>query len=80
MVEDNPDIRETLTHLLRNLGHQVDIAIDGPSGAAEIEAARHDVALVNIELPGMDGYAVARTARQRADLRPMRRIAMTGYG
>jgi signal transduction histidine kinase len=78
VVEDNPDIRETLTRLLERLGHEVDVATDGPSGVAEIESARHDVALVNIELPGMDGYAVARTARQHQ--RPMRLIAMTGYG
>jgi CheY-like chemotaxis protein len=83
VVEDNPDIRETLKELLEICGHEVTLAADGPLGiAAATNDPRHDVALIDIGLPGCDGYDVAR---ELADIRkrlghPLRLIAMTGYG
>jgi signal transduction histidine kinase/DNA-binding response OmpR family regulator len=83
VIEDNPDIRETLKELLEICGHEVTLAADGPLGiAAADNGVDHDVALIDIGLPGADGYEVARELagiRQRLG-HPRRLIAMTGYG
>jgi CheY-like chemotaxis protein len=79
IVEDNDDARATLRQLLELDGHQVQEAADGPSGIEAILQALPDVALVDVGLPGVDGYAVAREVRRRAT-RPVRLIALTGYG
>jgi signal transduction histidine kinase/CheY-like chemotaxis protein len=79
VVEDNPDIRETLQELLELCGYRVDMAGDGPSGVALIERARPDVALVDIGLPGLDGYGVAERVLSGGGALP-HMIAMTGYG
>jgi signal transduction histidine kinase/ActR/RegA family two-component response regulator len=79
VVEDQPDNRVALVSLLTALGHRVDFAEDGVTGADQIIAARPDVALVDIGLPGLDGYEVAR--RVRAVLgSSVLLIALTGYG
>jgi signal transduction histidine kinase/DNA-binding response OmpR family regulator len=83
VIEDNPDIRETLKELLEICGHEVTLAADGRLGiAAADNGVDHDVALIDIGLPGADGYEVARELaglRQRLG-HPRRLIAMTGYG
>jgi signal transduction histidine kinase/DNA-binding response OmpR family regulator len=83
VVEDNPDIRETLKELLELEGHEVTVASDGQV-AVEVAGNGHeyDVALVDIGLPGLDGYGVARKLRdiQKVKGYPRRLIAMTGYG
>jgi signal transduction histidine kinase/DNA-binding response OmpR family regulator len=78
LVEDNTDIRESLRALLELSGHAVAEASDGPTGIELIRARRPNVALVDIGLPGVDGYAVARELREVAPV--TRLIAMTGYG
>lgn len=79
VVEDNPDNRETLVMLLELLGHEVTSACDGPSGARAVLEERPDVAIVDIGLPGFDGYEVAR--RVRSALGPdVVLVALTGYG
>jgi signal transduction histidine kinase/DNA-binding response OmpR family regulator len=78
LVEDNADIRESLRALLELAGHAVAEAEDGQSGIALIRERRPNVALVDIGLPGVDGYAVARQLRDAAGV--TRLIAMTGYG
>jgi signal transduction histidine kinase/DNA-binding response OmpR family regulator len=82
VVEDNDDIRETLKDLLELCGHEVDVAADGASGVERTLALRPDVALIDIGLPGLDGYEVAR--KLRAELGPEQKrpklIALTGYG
>ncbi len=80
IVEDNVDAANSLADLLRISGHDVDIALDGPSGVDRFELARPQVVLCDIGLPGMDGYeVVARMRRARHDPRPAL-IAITGYG
>jgi len=79
LVEDNVDGREALRALLELGGHRVDVAVDGPSG---IDAARRvapDVALIDIGLPGLNGYQVAQALRA-AGGRRIRLVALTGYG
>jgi CheY-like chemotaxis protein len=80
IVEDNLDAAETLADLLEHLGLEVRVACDG---TAAIEAAREEppgVALVDIGLPGMDGYEVVRRLREQAGLDQALLVALTGYG
>ena len=79
VVEDNSDIRESVTELLEMIGFQVETASTGPEGLSRIVAARPDVALVDIGLPGFDGYELARRARGQLGA-GVGLIAMTGYG
>jgi len=80
VVEDSIDVRETLAEFLRSLGHEVELAATGPEGAEKLVAVQPDVALVDIGLPGMDGYEVARTVRERPEGRSLFLVALTGYG
>ena len=80
VVDDNVDTATGLAKLLRLLGHDVRVAYDGPSA---LEAARiHHPAfiLLDIGLPGMDGYAVAQRLRTEAICEDSVLIAITGYG
>jgi signal transduction histidine kinase/CheY-like chemotaxis protein len=77
IIEDNADIRETLRELLVLRGHDVVEAGDGPRGVELVLARRPDVALVDIGLPGLDGYEVARRLRGAS---PTCLVALTGYG
>jgi signal transduction histidine kinase/DNA-binding response OmpR family regulator len=76
VIEDNPDIRETLRALLELRGYEVLEAEDGPAGVALVLARRPDVALVDIGLPGLDGYQVAERVRAAGT----HLVALTGYG
>jgi CheY-like chemotaxis protein len=78
IVEDNVDARETLRALLETLGHEVHEAGDGEAGVAAALALEPDVVLIDIGLPHIDGYEVAR--RIRAANPVLRLIALTGYG
>jgi signal transduction histidine kinase len=80
VCDDAPDLRELVADLLRLRGHEVTVVEDGPAAVQTICAERPDVALIDIGLPNMDGYEVARQIRKfSADYKP-RLIAMTGYG
>ena len=63
IVEDNPDSREPLRFLLERLGHRVDVAATGPDGLRMGTTQPHDVAIIDLGLPGMDGFAIARGLR-----------------
>jgi signal transduction histidine kinase len=79
IIEDNPDGRETLRTMLEMWGHKVEVAADGQQGLDQALALRPEVALVDIGLPMLDGYEVAR--RVRAALgKSIFLIALTGYG
>ena len=80
VVEDNPDIRETLRMLLHLWGHEVTMASDGRSGVDRVLQERPDVALIDVGLPGMSGYDVARAIRAGIPSGDIRLIAVTGYG
>jgi CheY-like chemotaxis protein len=80
VVEDNDDGRETLAMMLRLSGHQVHEADSGPGGVASMARVHPHVAIVDIGLPGFDGYEVARRARASSDTREVRLVALTGYG
>jgi CheY-like chemotaxis protein len=79
VIEDNEDIRETLEALLRIWGHEAWLAGDGPAGVRQVLAVRPDVALIDVGLPGMNGYEVARAIRRELG-GEVRLVAVTGYG
>ncbi len=79
VCDDAADLRDLVADLLRMKGHQVTVVEDGPSAIRVITAEKPDVALIDIGLPDMDGYEVARTLRRDMPYR-VRLIAMTGYG
>jgi len=80
VIEDNDDIRDSLRTLLLLWGHEVETAPNGPRGVELMLATPPDVALVDIGLPGMSGYEVARAVRERLGGLHIRLIAVTGYG
>jgi signal transduction histidine kinase len=80
VCDDAEDLRELVADLLRLRGHEVTIVEDGPTAVRTILDEKPDVALIDIGLPDMDGYEVARQIR-KAECEPQPRlIAMTGYG
>ena len=79
IVEDSDDNRDSLQELLESEGHRVDTAMDGEQGVARAIAAHPDVALVDIGLPRLDGYEVARRIRA-AGGSDIFLVALTGYG
>lgn len=78
VVEDNYDAREAMRALLELDGHAVEVAADGAQAVDMARAKHPDVALIDIGLPGLDGYEVARRIRASAAPRPVL-IALTGY-
>jgi signal transduction histidine kinase/ActR/RegA family two-component response regulator len=79
LVEDNEDARESLAELLRMEGHTVHEAADGERGVSAALESKADIALVDIGLPEIDGYEVARRLRA-GSTHEMTLIALTGYG
>jgi CheY-like chemotaxis protein len=79
IVEDSADNREMLQALLEYEGHRVEVASDGLEALQAAARSRPEVALIDIGLPGIDGYEVAR--RMRAGLgHQIVLVALTGYG
>jgi PAS domain S-box-containing protein len=81
VVEDLADTAKSTQLLLQSLGHQVEVAFDGPAGLAKAEAFVPDLVLCDIGLPGaMDGYSVARALRAHPRLKDVVLIAISGFG
>jgi PAS domain S-box-containing protein len=80
VVDDNTDGAETLSILLSLSGHTVRVANDGPTALVAAGEFRPDVVLLDIGLPGLDGYEVARRLRARPEFRSTRLVALTGWG
>jgi PAS domain S-box-containing protein len=80
VVEDHPDIAESMMMLMEVLGHRVQVVHDGESALGIAQASPPDVILVDIGLPGIDGYEVARRVRQHPALQRVVLVALTGYG
>lgn len=79
VVEDNADVRDLLRLKLKRLGHEVDAVGDGVAGVDAIVAGRPDLALVDIGLPGIDGYELAARVR-RSIGRDVVLVAVSGFG
>ena len=80
VVDDNQDAAEMLADALRVLGYEVVVAHDGEAAMRLVDEAAPDVALLDIGLPRMDGYELARQLRQAPGGARMRLVAITGYG
>jgi CheY-like chemotaxis protein len=80
VVDDNTDAAKTLAELLRMAGHQVQTAADGHEAIASVDSFVPDIAILDIGLPGMDGYELARWIRKQPRLQRVRLIALSGYG
>lgn len=80
IVEDNADSRAMLQSLLEIYGYQVEAARDGHAGLDLLQQSQFDLALVDIGLPGIDGYEVARIIRRDPKHQGVRLVALTGYG
>jgi CheY-like chemotaxis protein len=79
VVDDNVDAATTLGDLVRAQGHDVRLAHDGPAALAAAVEQRPEIIFLDIGLPGMDGYEVARRLRA-ANASPAKLVALTGYG
>jgi signal transduction histidine kinase len=80
VVDDNEDAVFMLAEALTQAGHQTAVAHDGPEALQVAERFRPDVALLDIGLPVMDGFELARQIRANRDLASVRLVAVTGYG
>ncbi len=80
LVEDDHDIRDTLRSVLEHDGFRVQAAPDGPTALTLLEKGLPSVALVDLGLPGMSGFELARAIRQRYGSGGPRLVALTGYG
>lgn len=80
VADDNRDAAETLGMLLSVSGYQVELCHSGTEAASRITQWRPNVAILDIGMPGMDGYEVAREVRAQAWGNDVRLIALTGWG
>ncbi|MBK1721829.1 hybrid sensor histidine kinase/response regulator [Thiocystis violacea] len=80
LVEDDPDVANGCVLLLSLLGQEVEWAADGPAALQALERFRPDLILLDLGLPGMDGFEVARRLRATEAGRSARLVAVTGWG
>ncbi|HEX4147885.1 MAG TPA: PAS domain S-box protein [Pirellulales bacterium] len=80
IVEDNPDVAKTLELVLLRMGCDVHLVDRGDLALAAVEQLRPEVLLLDIGLPGIDGYEVARRVRRHAGISQPMLVALTGYG
>jgi CheY-like chemotaxis protein len=80
LVDDNVDAVESLEILLQAFGFEVATAVHPDLALGQLEAFAPAAAVIDIGLPGMDGYQLATEIRRRLGGRPMRLVAFTGYG
>jgi len=79
LIEDNPENRYLVTFLLERRGHTIVPATSGPMGLELAAKLLPDLILLDIQLPGMDGHAVARALKSDANLRNIPVVAVTSY-
>ena len=80
IADDNQDSAESLAMLLRMEGHEVLVVHDGPEALAAVAAFEPELALLDIGMPGLNGYEVAKKIREAAPTSPIMLIAVTGWG
>ena len=79
IVDDNKDLATSLARLLRLLGHEVEVVFDGLKAIEAVRAYHPRVILLDLGLPSIDGYQVARNLRQEG-FKDIVIIALSGYG
>jgi CheY-like chemotaxis protein len=80
VVDDSRDTAQSLACMVERWGHEVRVAYDGPAALAMARGQRPDVVLLDIGMPGMDGYEVARGLRECEGDEKLVLVAVTGYG
>jgi two-component system CheB/CheR fusion protein len=80
VVDDNRDAADSLAEWLRMAGHDVRVAYNGPTALVQAEDLRPALVLLDIGMPGLDGYEVARRLRRMPGGQAMRLVALTGWG
>ena len=80
VIEDNTDFREGIRLLLESWGHRVEEASNGAQGLDTVRRERPEIVLIDLGLPGVDGYAVARALRAAPGGEALLLVAITGYG
>jgi PAS domain S-box-containing protein len=80
LAEDNRDAAQTMAMLLRKLGHEVNVVHDGGAALQAVGSVKPDVILLDIGLPGLNGYEVAERLRNDPESADLRLIAISGYG
>ncbi len=80
IVDDNRDAADALAELMRDFGHDVSTAHDGRSALASATTHRPELVLLDISMPEMDGFEVARRLREEVGLRDAILVALSGYG
>ena len=80
VVDDYPDNVESMALLLRLYGHEVEVALGGPAALRAAQARQPDAVLLDISMPGMDGYQVARQLRAMFRDKPLLLVAITAHG
>ena len=80
LVDDNVDAVESMEILLQAFGYEVSTAVHPDLALAQLDQFAPAAAVIDIGLPGMDGYQLAAEIRRRLAGKPMRLIAFTGYG
>jgi two-component system OmpR family response regulator len=79
LVDDQQRVAESIAEVLRRRGHEVRIALDGPSALEEARAFGPHLAFVDIGLPGMDGFELAERLQAEPALRRVMLVALSGY-
>jgi len=80
VVNDSPDNVESMALLLRLYGHEVEVALGGPAALRAAQAQQPDAVLLDISMPGLDGYQVARKLRAMFRDKPLLLVAITAHG
>ena len=80
IVDDNADSADSIAAILETCWHEVEVAYSAQKALEMAVEHQPDIVLLEIELPDMDGYEVAKHLRQIPELIEMRLIAITGYG
>jgi CheY-like chemotaxis protein len=80
VVNDSPDNVESMALLLRLYGHEVEVALGGAAALRAAQAQQPDAVLLDISMPGMDGYQVARKLRAMFRDKPLLLVAITAHG
>ena len=80
IVDDNSDAADSLGMILQLEGHQVEVSYESHGVLERVHAFKPDVVLLDIGLPDVNGYDIARAIRASADARDLRLVALTGYG
>jgi PAS domain S-box-containing protein len=79
-VDDNRDVANSIARMLDTMGHKAEVAYDGAAALLAAHTLRPEIVLLDIDMPGMNGYEVARMLREQQDDPPPKFVALTGWG